>query len=72
MEYTWQYYDLLLLGIAVSMLLGAGVGVMSPVAVSTAVTGAGLVSAVFIGYGLFVNGPVEDPDDLTEPVDALN
>ena len=72
MGYTWQYYDLLLLGIFASLSAGVLVGTLSSVAVSTAVTSAGVVAAAFIGHGLFVNGPVDRPRDLTDEVDGLN
>lgn len=72
MAYTVQYYDLLLAGIAASMLLGVGVGTLSAVALPVAVSGAGVVAALLIGYGLFVNGPVDAPADLTDPVESLN
>lgn len=72
MDYTWQYYDLLLAGIGASMFAGVSVGVLSAVAVQSAVVAACLVSAALIGYGLFVNGPVDEPADLAEPVESLN
>ena len=72
MDYTWQYYDLVLAAIFATMVVGAGVGYLTPLAIPTAVTLAGLVAALFIAHGLFVNGPVDSPDDLTEEVDALN
>lgn len=36
------------------------------------VTVAGLLAVAVIGHGLFVNGPVDDPADLADEVDALN
>jgi hypothetical protein len=36
------------------------------------VTGFGVLAIAFIGHGLFVNGPVDQADDLTDEVDALN
>jgi len=70
--YTWQYYDVVLLGVAVSLALGTGVGLLTPVPLTLAVTGAGLVAIALIGHGLFVNGPVDEPADLTNEVDRLN
>ena len=72
MEYTWQYYDLVLLGVFLSMAGGAAVGTVTAVATTTAVTVAGLLAVVIIAHGLFVNGPVDSADDLSDPVDALN
>lgn len=72
MDYTWQYYDLLLAAIAASMLLGLFVGLASSVAVTTATTVSGIVAAGFIGIGMFVIAPVDEPSDLAEPVESLN
>jgi hypothetical protein len=72
MEYTWQYYDLVLAGVFLSMLSGALVGLLTTAPLSAAVAAAGGVAALLIGHGLFVNGPVDEPSDLREEVDALN
>lgn len=72
MAYTWQYYDLVLVAIGASFLVGLIVGFVTALSVPVAVTGTSLVAAALVGHGLFVNGPVETPEDLTEPVDALN
>lgn len=70
--YSLQYYDLVLLGVAVSVAAGTGVGVVTDVPLMVAVVAASLLAIAFIGHGLFVNGPVDAPADLTEEVDALN
>ena len=72
MGYTWQYYDLVLLGVVASLSTGALVGAFTSVSIASAVAVAGLVAALFIGHGLFVNGPVDRPRDLTDEVDSLN
>ncbi|MFC7046729.1 hypothetical protein ACFQH6_16125 [Halobacteriaceae archaeon GCM10025711] len=72
MDYTWQYYDVVLFGIFASIGLGVAVGALTALPMTTAVTGAGLVAVAIIGHGLFVNGPVDAPADLTDEVDALN
>ena len=72
MDYTWQYYDLVLAGIAVSLLLGGGLGFATALSPLVAIVGASLVAIALIGHGLFVNGPVDDPADLTDEVEALN
>ncbi|KZN25692.1 hypothetical protein A4G99_04370 [Haladaptatus sp. R4] len=72
MAYTWQYYDLVLGGIAVSMFFGVGVGYLTSVSLTAAVIGAALVAVAIIGHGLFVNGPVDEPTDLTKEVETLN
>jgi hypothetical protein len=70
MGYSLQYYDLVLLGIVVAMGTGAIVGYATAFAMPTSITGAGLVAVALIGHGLFVNGPIDDPGDLTADVDA--
>jgi len=72
MGYTWQYYDLLLLGVVASMGAGAAVAALTSIAATTSVLVAGLVAIALIGHGLFVNGPVDGTDDLTDEVEALN
>lgn len=72
MGYTWQYYDLVLAGIAASMLLGGVLGYATALPLPTAVIAAGVVAAAIIGHGLFVNGPVDDASDLAGEIDALN
>lgn len=72
MSYTWQYYDLVLGAIFLTMVTGVGIGYATQIPIPTAVTGAGFVAAALIGHGLFVNGPVDDPSDLTDEVEALN
>ena len=72
MDYTWQYYDVVLAAIFLSMSLGVAVGVLTPVAVQTGVVAFGVVALALIGHALFVRGPVDQPSDLTDTVDALN
>ena len=72
MSYTWQYYDLVLLGVLLSMASGFVVGQVTAVASTTAVTAFGLLAVVIIGHGLFVNGPVDSAEDLADPVETLN
>lgn len=70
MGYDWQYYDLVLLAIAASLGTGGLVGLLTPVDPSTAVVGFGVVAMLLTGHALFINGPVEQPSDLTETVDS--
>lgn len=72
MGFTWQYYDLVLLGIVLSMGVGVAVGALTPIGFAPAVVIASLVAVAIITHGLFVNGPVEDPSDLADDVDVLN
>ncbi|KAB1189228.1 MULTISPECIES: hypothetical protein [Haloferax] len=72
MGYTWQYYDLVLAGIFGSLAAGVLVGQFTAVQPTTAIVGFSFVAAAVMGHGLFVNGPVDQPTDLTDEVDALN
>ncbi|UPV73558.1 hypothetical protein M0R89_13535 [Halorussus limi] len=72
MNYTVQYYDLVLVAIFATMAVGAAIGLLTSLALPTAVTLAGLTAALLIAHGLFVRGPVDGPEDLTDEVDALN
>jgi hypothetical protein len=72
MGYTWQYYDLVLLGIVTSLVGGVAVGQFTTLPSTTTIPVAGLVAIAIMGHGLFVNGPVDAPRDLTDEVDALN
>ncbi|MFC4357440.1 hypothetical protein ACFO0N_05685 [Halobium salinum] len=72
MSYTWQYYDVVLVGIFLSMTAGATVGLFTAVSLPLAVLGAGAVAALIMAHGLFVNGPVDAPRDLTDEVEPLN
>ncbi|KAB1198980.1 MULTISPECIES: hypothetical protein [Haloferax] len=72
MDYTWQYYDLVLAGIFGSLVVGVFVGQFTTVHPTTAIVGFSFVAAAVMGHGLFVNGPVDEPADLADEVDALN
>ncbi|WP_396611728.1 hypothetical protein ACH9L7_00120 [Haloferax sp. S1W] len=72
MGYTWQYYDLVLVGILGSLVAGVLVGYLTSLALTTSIVVFSFVAAVLIGHGLFVNGPVDEPSDLTGEVEALN
>lgn len=71
-NYTWQYYDLVLVGIAVSVVVGGVVGYATGASLPLAVAATSLLAVVFILHGLFVNGPVDEPGDLRDEVEALN
>ncbi|WP_436346350.1 hypothetical protein [Natronorubrum sp. FCH18a] len=68
MGYTLQYYDLVLGCIGASLGLGVGIGYATPVALELSVAVMGVVAIGFIVHALFVNGPVDEPEDLTEEV----
>jgi len=69
--YRLHYYDLVLIGVIVPVLFAAVVGYLTPIPIGLAVVVAGLVSFVVIAHGLFVNGPVDGPGDLTEEVEDV-
>ncbi|WP_049924378.1 hypothetical protein [Halopiger djelfimassiliensis] len=70
MGYSLHYYDLVLVCIAASLGLGFLVGYATRVPLEVSVIGLGLISIAFIAHALFVNGPVDQPADLTEEVDV--
>lgn len=72
MGYTWKYYDLVLAGMAVAMLAGVAIGLYTSVALPIAIVIAGGVTILVMGHAMFVNGPVDEPSDLTQEVDGLN
>ncbi|SDN19217.1 hypothetical protein SAMN04487949_3611 [Halogranum gelatinilyticum] len=72
MSYTWQYYDLVLLGIAGSLESGVALGQFTALSSAVTVPVAGLVAIAIMSHALFVNGPVDEPTDLTDEVTALN
>ena len=72
MDYTIQYYDLVLAIVGGCLAVGWIVGAFTAVATTVAVPVMGLLAILVIGHGLFVNGPVESPRDLTDEVDVLN
>lgn len=69
MGYTLHYYDLVLLCIAASLATGAVIGLATPIAFEIAIAGLGIVAIGFIAHALFVNGPVDELEDLSEEVD---
>ena len=68
MGYTLQYYDLVLSGIAASLGVGSLVGYATSIPSPAAIVGFGGVAIAFIAHALFVNGPVDNAEDLTEEV----
>lgn len=69
MDYTVQYYDLVLVAIISSLAVGGAVGALTSVAMPVAIVLLGGVSIALMGHAMFVRGPVEDLEDLTEEVD---
>ena len=70
MSYDWQYYDLVLVAIAGSLAVGGVVGAVTTVPLAASAVGFGVVAMLLVGHALFVNGPVDEPADLTAEVDA--
>ena len=69
MGLTVQYYDVMLLAIAVSLAVGVGIGVATPISMTVAVPLLGLVAIAIMVHGLFINGPIDEFEDLTEEVE---
>ena len=70
-DYSIQYYDLVLVGVLASLLAGLAVGWLTAVPVAASVPLFAVLGAAIIGHGLFVNGPVDGAGDLRERVDAF-
>ncbi len=68
MGYTVHYYDLVLVCIAASLAVGALVGYATPIALEVSIVVLGFVAIGLILHALFVNGPVDRPEDLTAEV----
>ena len=68
MDYSLQYYDLVLVCIAASLATGGLVGLYTPVAFELAVPLLGVVALGFIGHALFINGPVDEVEELSEEI----
>lgn len=67
--YRIQYYDLVLIAIAVSMTAGGLLGWTTTLPITTTVPLMSLLAVGLIGHALFISGPVETVDDLGEEVD---
>jgi hypothetical protein len=70
MDYSLHYYDLVLLAIISSMGVGVGVGLLTGISMTLAVTLFSVVATVFVGHALFFNGPVDDIEDLADDVES--
>jgi len=71
MGYTVQYYDLVLGAVGASLLAGVGVGVATNLSVALTLAAAGLIAMAAIYHGLFVNGPVDGVDDLSQEAELF-
>ncbi|ADJ14651.1 hypothetical protein [Halalkalicoccus jeotgali] len=66
-----QYYDLVLLGIAGSVVLGRLIGAFTAVGIVPAVIGTSALAAGLMAHAMFVRGPVDGVGDLTEEVERV-
>lgn len=69
MDYAVHYYDLVLAAIIASIGVGAGVGFVTPLSMAPTVSLFGVVAVALVGHALFVNGPVDEVEDLAEEVE---
>lgn len=69
MEYPVQYYDLVLLAIISSIGTGVVAGFVTALSMTLSVSLFGVVAIALVGHALFVNGPVDDVEDLTDEVE---
>lgn len=69
--YTWQYYDGVLFGVAASA-SGAPASDGSRRSLLASIGAFSVPSMLIVGHGLFVNGSIDEPADLTEEVETLN
>lgn len=69
MGYSLHYYDLVLLAIAASLGVGVAIGLMTPIAVTTAAVAFGLLAVILVGHALFINGSVDEVTDLADEID---
>lgn len=66
-----QYYDLVLLGILASLLLGVVLGAVTSVSTAITVPAAALVGIALIYHTIFLHGPVSSTAELTEEVHEI-
>lgn len=68
MEVSIQYYDLVLLGILCSLLLGVAVGYATAVPTALAVPAAAIIGIALIYHTIFLRGPVNSTEELADEV----
>jgi hypothetical protein len=72
MDLTVQYYDLVLVAIILALAAGGAIGALTSVSMPLAIVALGAVSIAVMGHAMFVRGPVDEFQDLTEEVDIEN
>ncbi|WP_254763043.1 hypothetical protein [Natrinema marinum] len=71
MRLSIQYYDLILLGILASLVLGFAAGALTALSTAVTVPAAALIGIALIYQTIFLRGPVSSTDDLTEEVHEI-
>ena len=71
MGYSVQYYDLVLGGIIASVAVGAVIGALTAIEMVVSVVFASAFAVALIGHALFVRGPVDQLEDLTDEVEGI-
>lgn len=66
MRLSIQYYDLVLLGILSSLLLGAGLGYVTPLSTAVTVPAAAVIGAALMYHTIFRQGRVDRVEELAE------
>ncbi|KYH26452.1 hypothetical protein HAPAU_15500 [Halalkalicoccus paucihalophilus] len=66
-----QYYDLVLLGIAGSVVLGRLIGAFTAVGIVPAVIATSALAAGLMAHAMFVRGPVDRIEDLSNEVERV-
>ncbi|WP_408957290.1 hypothetical protein [Natrinema sp. 74] len=61
-----QYYDLVLLGILASLVLGFAAGALTTISTAITVPAAALIGIALIYQTIFLRGPVSSTSDLSE------
>jgi len=69
MAYQLQYYDLVLAGVIAAIGLGGLVGTFTWIRMPFAIAGLGAVAVAIMGHAMFVKGPIDEFEDLTEAVE---
>lgn len=66
MQLSIQYYDLVLLGILGSLVLGAGVGYGTALSTAITVPAASVIGITLMYHAIFLKGPVNTARELSD------
>lgn len=72
MRVSIQYYDLVLLGILCSLLLGVAVSYVTAVSTAISVPGTALLGIALIYHTIFLRGPVNSTADLADEAHEID